>query len=98
MEELRLFSCHFIRVKAVVLLHEAGKDASYITLRLWWLSDCFQVYLRNTKRICAQHNASSKNDNDIVLEALALSRKNIPDDAIHAEGVTDTEPELEEED
>ena len=33
-EELRLFSCHSIRVKAAVLLHEAGKYASYIKLRL----------------------------------------------------------------
>ena len=81
-----------------MLLHEAGKDASYIKLRLRWLSDCFQVYLRNTKLICVQHNASLKNANDIILEALALSRENIPDDAIHWEGVTDTDLELEDED
>ena len=90
MEELRLFSCHSIRVKAAVLLHEAGKYASYIKLRLRWLSDCFQVYLRNTKRICAQHNASLKNVNDIILKALALSDENIPDDSIYSEGVTGT--------
>ena len=97
-EELRLFSCHSIRVKAAVLLHEAGKYASYIKLRLRWLSDCFQVYLRNTRRICAQHNASLKNVNDIILKALELSRETIPDDAVHSEGVTDTELELEDED
>ena len=74
-----------------MLSHEAGKDASYIKLRLRWLSDGFQVYLRNTKRSCAQHNASLKNVNDIILEALALSRENILDDAIHSEGVTDNE-------
>ena len=91
MEELRLFSCHSIRVTAAVLLHETRKDASYIRLRLRWLSDCFQVYLRNTKRICAQHNDFLKNVNDIILEALALSRENILDDAIHSEGVTDNE-------
>ena len=54
--------------------------------------------LRNTKQICAHHNTSLKNVNDIILEALALSRENIPDDAIHSEGVTDTELELEDED
>ena len=97
-EELRLISCHYVRVKAEVLLHEAGKDDSCIKLRLRWLSDCFQVYLRNTKRICAQHNASLKDVNDIILEALALSGDNIPDNAIYSEGVTDTEMELEDED
>ena len=44
--ELRLFPCHSIRVMAAVLIHEAGKDGPYIKLRLRWLSDCFQVYLR----------------------------------------------------
>ena len=80
-----------------MLLHEAGKNASYIKLRLRWLSDCFQVYLRNTRRICAQHNASLKNVNDIILKALELSRETIPDDAVHSEGVTDAELELEDE-
>ena len=41
--------------------------------------------------ICAQHNASLKKVNDIILEALALSREYIPDGAIHSEGATDTE-------
>ena len=97
-EELRLFPYHSIRLKVIVLLHEAGKYASHIKLGLRWLSDCFQVYLRNTKLICVQHNASLKNVNDIILEALALSRENIPDDAIHAEGVIDTALEVEDED
>ena len=97
-EELRLFPCHSIRVKAAVLLHETGKDASYIKPRLRWLSGCFQMYLRNTKVMCAQHNLFLKNVNDIILEVLAFSKENIPDDAIHSEGVTDTEPELEDED
>ena len=81
-----------------MLLYEAGKYASYINMRLKWLSGYFQVYLRNTKRICAQHNASLKNVNDIILEALTLSKETIPDDAIHSEDVTDTELELEDED
>ena len=56
------------------------------------------MYLRIIKRICAQHNASLKNANDISLEALALSGENIPDNAIHSEYVTDTELQLEDED
>ena len=49
--ELSLISTHSLRVYACVLLHEAGKDGPYIKLRLRWLSDCFEVYLRNTVRI-----------------------------------------------
>ena len=45
-----------LRVYACVLLHEAGKDGPYIKLRLRWLSNCFEVYLRNTDKIRAQHN------------------------------------------
>ena len=37
--ELKLFSCHPIRMRTAVLLHEAGKDGLYIKLRLRWLSD-----------------------------------------------------------
>ena len=81
-----------------MLLREAGKNALYIKLRCGWLGDCFQVYLRDTKQMCAQHNASLKNVNDIILKALELSRETIPDNAIHSEGVTDTELELEDED
>ena len=97
-EKLRLFSCHSLRVKAAVLLHEAGKDDSYIKLRLHWLNECFQVYLQSTKRICEQHNAALKYVNDIILEALVLSEINIPKNAVHEVGVTDTEMNLDGED
>ena len=61
-EDLKLISCHSIRVTAAVILHLAGKDPSYIKLRLRWLSDCFQGYLRNTKRTSAQHAAAVSED------------------------------------
>ena len=77
-EKLRLFSCHSLRVKAAVLLHDAGKDDSYIKLRLHWLNECFQVYLQSTKRICEQHNAALKDVNDIILKALVISEVNLP--------------------
>ena len=50
-EDLALFSTHSLRVTACNLLHEAGKDGSYIKLRLCWKSDCFEIYLRNTETI-----------------------------------------------
>lgn len=55
-EELALISTHSIRVTAAVLLHEAGKDGPYIKLRLRWNSNCFELYLRNSDIIVAQHN------------------------------------------
>ncbi|KAL7528072.1 LOW QUALITY PROTEIN: hypothetical protein ACHAXR_005209 [Thalassiosira sp. AJA248-18] len=66
--ELKLISRHSIRVKACVVLSkagkdvkacvvlsEAGKDGPYIKLRLRWLSNCFEIYLRNTNTIATQH-------------------------------------------
>ena len=55
-DQLQLISSHSLRVTACVLLHEAGKDGSYIKLRLRWLSDCFFIYLRDSDIIVAQHD------------------------------------------
>ena len=54
-EELRLYSTHSLQVTAANLLHEAGKDGSYIKLRCRWKSDCYEIYLRNTAKIRQQH-------------------------------------------
>ena len=51
-EELKLISTHSIRVTACVLLAEAGKDGWYLKLRLRWLSDCYEIYIRNTNSYC----------------------------------------------
>ena len=88
--KLKLFSCHSLRVKEAVLLHETGKDTLYIKLRLRWLCNCFQVYLRNTKRVCEQHNAALEYVNTVILKALVLSEINIPESAVHDDDVTDT--------
>ena len=70
-DELKLISCHSIRVKACVLLAEAGMKGWYIKLRLRWLSDCFEVYIRNTKIIVSQH-----------IDALSISNKRLATVAI----------------
>ena len=54
-EDFNLYSTHSFRVTAAVLLQQAGKDGTFIKLRLRWKSDCFEVYLRNTKVISEQH-------------------------------------------
>ena len=56
-DKLKLISTHSIQVTAAVLLAEAGKDGTHIKLRLWWLSNCYMVYLRNTDIIMIQQNA-----------------------------------------
>lgn len=76
-EELQKFSAHSIRVLACILLHEAGKDGSYIKVRLRWLSDAFLVYLRNTETIAKQH-ANIMTNVSQQLEALALSSDDTP--------------------
>jgi len=67
-EELELYSCHSLRVTACVLLHEAGKDGTYIKLRLRWKSECFQIYLRNTATIRAQHTEALELADDLLAE------------------------------
>jgi len=56
-EELRLYSTHSLYVTAANLLHEVGKDGSYIKLRCRWKSDCYEIYLHNhnSAKIRRQH-------------------------------------------
>ena len=54
-EELRLYSTHALYVTAANLLHEVGKDGSYIKLRCRWKSDCYEIYLHNSAKIRRQH-------------------------------------------
>ena len=54
-EELKLISTHSIRVYACVLQEESGKDGTYIKLRMRWLSNCFEIYLRYTDNLAVQH-------------------------------------------
>ena len=82
-EMLKLISTHSLRVKAAVLLHEAGKDGTYIKLRIRWLSDCFEIYLRNTSTICAQHNTALQGVNQQMMAAIAVSQANPPCYAVH---------------
>ena len=97
-QELKLFSCHSIRVKAAVMLHEAEKDGSYIKLRLRWLSDCYEVYLRNTKKICEQHNAAMEISNESMLKALKAPEFQANQPAVHSDGEWATDVELDDED
>jgi len=94
--ELRLISSHSVRVTAVNLLHEAGKDGAYIKLRLRWLSDCYLIYLRNTDIIMVQHNAALEPAHRRMI-AMAIREVNLP--VVNAVGPVDVNiPDLEDED
>ena len=92
---MQLFSCHFNLVKVAVLLHQAGKDGMYIKLRIRWLSNCYEVYLRNTQTICAQHTTALHDVNRTIFVLIA---NYIPQHPVHANGVTETEVDLDDED
>jgi len=83
-EELKLISTHSIRVYACVLLSEAGKNGPYIKLRLRWLSDCFEIYLRNTNTIADQHNEALNSVHD-RMSALAITASNL-NEIVHTSG------------
>ena len=68
--KLSLISTHSIRVTTAVLLHEAGKDGSYIKLRLCWLSKVYNVYLRNSDIIVEQHTHALNSLEDSRLQRI----------------------------
>ncbi|KAL7527743.1 hypothetical protein ACHAXR_002105, partial [Thalassiosira sp. AJA248-18] len=81
---LKLISTHSIRVKACVELSEAGKDGPYIKLRLRWLSNCFEIYLRNTNTIATQH-ADALDNVHSRMTAFAMDTANM-NEIIHVSG------------
>jgi hypothetical protein len=54
-DKLKWYSTHSLRVRACVLLDEAGKLPDYIKKSLRWLGDSFRMYLRDTTIIQHQH-------------------------------------------
>ena len=96
-EELQLISTHSIRVTACVLLAEAGKEGWYIKLRLRWLSDCYEVYIRNTGRIAMAHNDALHEVNE-RLAAVAISSVNLPDSFVETGVLDPVLYQLEDED
>ena len=82
--ELKLISCHTIRVYACVLLSEAGKDGPYTKLRLRWLSNCPEIYLRNTDNIACQH-VDALDDVHTLMAALSISATNL-NGLVHVSG------------
>ena len=95
--ELNLVSTHSLRVTAAVKLHEAGKGAPYIKLRLRWLSDCFIVYLRNTQVIMEQHNEALAPAQARMI-TYAIDAANLPTTPAHMVPIDSSLPDLEDED
>ena len=78
-KELSRFTMHSMRVLAAVLLHEAGKDVDFLKVRLRWLSESHRLYLRNTKKLAAQH-----------MEAIGAFSAHIPDSVEYGVEVGET--------
>lgn len=96
--ELNRISSHSIRVYAACLLHEAGKDAAYIKLRLRWLSDCFLGYLRNTNTIREQHNDALDSAHTTMMKCLRFVLSDLPEIPAIGGPVDLSFPDLEDED
>jgi hypothetical protein len=74
---LAAISSHSLRVTACVLLAEAGMPVYFIKLRLRWISDCFEVYIRNTLRMAKLHNVAITNKAPTALSSANLG-PNLP--------------------
>ena len=62
-----------------------------------WLSNCFEIYLRNTNNIADQHNAALDNVHD-RMSALAITVSNL-NEIVHTSGIVNiVMDDLEDED
>ena len=83
--EAALYSAHSMRVTAAVMLHQVGKTPEYIKIRLRWVSNAFESYLRNTDVIMDQHvDALAKDSANI--HGMTLHEANIPALVSHSVG------------
>ena len=81
--EAALYSAHSMRVTAAVLLHQVGKTPEYIKIRLRWVLNAFESYLRNTDVIMDQHvDALAKDSADI--NVMTLHKANVPASIAHS--------------
>ena len=76
-EEYNKFSAHSLRVWACVLLDEAGQRADTIKQRLHWMSESYQVYLRDTTKTSEQHLAALDEATAAVLALLEASPEDV---------------------
>ena len=65
--------------------------------RLCWLSDCYEVYIRNTGRIALAHNDALHEVNE-RLAAVAISAANLHETFAESGLLDKTQYELEDED
>ena len=81
--EAALYSAYSMRVTAAMLLHQVEKTAEYIKIRLRWVSNAFESYLRNTEVIMDQHvNALAKDSIDV--HVMTLHEANVPASVSHS--------------
>jgi hypothetical protein len=93
-DELKPYSAHSLRVRACVLLDEAGKLPDYIKKKLRWLGDSFRMYLRDTAIIQHQHVDALLAALQEVMDLIAALPKDVITLSTMTEGMND--PDMHE--
>ena len=60
-QDVKKLNSQSIRVGSCVALHEAGKNGSFVQMRLRWRSLAFMMFFRNTIGLVRQHVEASAN-------------------------------------
>ena len=81
--EAALYSAHSMRVTAAVLLHQVGKIPEYIKIRLRWVSNAFESYLRNTDAIMDYH-VDALDQDSADNNVMTLHEANVPASVSHS--------------
>lgn len=81
-QDVKLYSCHSMRVWACMLLHQMGKSGDYIRVRLRWLSEAYRVYLRDSEESANQHNDALASKGQKIRHM--LNEQLLPDEVYHA--------------
>ena len=81
--EATLYYAHSMRVTAAVLFHQVGKTPENIKIRLRWVSNAFESYLRNTDVIMDQHVDALAKDYAYI-HFMSLHKDNVPTSVRHS--------------
>ncbi len=73
------FTSHSIRVRAIVLLDEAGMNANFIKPRLRWMGDSHRSYLRDTAVLQKKHFSALESSSNDFINLFGENRTMLPD-------------------
>jgi hypothetical protein len=79
-DDFKKYSAHSLRVRACVLLDEAGMSPSFIQKHLRWLGALFKMYLRDMKAIQDRHLAALQSASSNIMALIPTP----PDNVVHS--------------